>query len=109
MNKNLSKVSQLFGLHPMVGFGMFTVDWMMFGGNVTTLGLGTALTAPVAIALSVPCALIQRFSFDDGWGAAIGKGMLVGVLTAVPSPLPSVLPLASGVLGTTKLLQPPGK
>lgn len=105
MKKQLEDVCQNFGLHPLVGFGMFAVDWMMFGSNVATAGMGMALTVPMAIALSVPCTLIQRFSYDDTWGAALGKGMMVGVLTAVPSPLPSLVPLASGVLGTTKLLQ----
>lgn len=106
MREKLSSLCQFLGLHPLVGFGMFAIDWMMFGGNVASGGLGMVITVPVAIALSVPCTLIQRFSYDDEWGAALGKGLMVGVLTAVPSPLPSVLPLASGALGTAKMLAP---
>lgn len=103
--KNFTKACQLFGLHPFVGFGMFAVDWMIFGSTAATAGLGLVVTTPIAIMLSVPCVLIQRYSFNDPWGAALGKGLLVGVLTAVPSPLPSVVPLATGALGTTHLLQ----
>ena len=103
--KDFEKISQLFGLHPFVGFGMFAVDWMMFGTNVFTIGLSFLVTIPVAIMLSIPCTLIQRFSFADDWGAAIGKGLMVGVLTAIPSPLPSVVPLVTGALGTAKVLK----
>ena len=56
-----------------------------------------------ALALTLPCILIQRYSFKDGWGAAIGKGLLVGVLTAIPLPLGSPATLAGGVIG---LLRP---
>lgn len=103
--KNMAEITQFFGLHPFVGFGMFAVDWMMFGANASTIGMGFVVTIPVAIMLSIPSALIQRFSFSDSWGSAWGKGLMIGVLTAVPSPLPSAVPLVSGALGTSKILK----
>ncbi len=103
-NDKFLKACQMFGLHPLVGFGMFAVDWMLFGIDTVTFEVGLIVTIPVAIALSIPCALIQKYSYHDDWGAAIGKGLLIGVLTAIPVPLPSVVPLIGGGLGVAKLL-----
>ena len=100
----LKKFPQYFGLHPLVGFGMFAVDLMLFPVEVGTFEIGWAISIPVALALTIPSILIQRYSFHDNWGTAIGKGMLVGVLTAIPTPLPSVVPFLGGVLGVAKLL-----
>jgi hypothetical protein len=49
----------------------------------------------------------------DQWGAACGKGLLVGIMTAVPTSLPSVLTAAWGVLGLVGMMgggrrPPPG-
>jgi hypothetical protein len=98
------KLSRALGLHPLVGFGMFAVDLMLFGVEWSTLEIGWIVTLPVAAALTIPCVLIQKYNFGDNWGAAIGKGLLVGVLTAIPSPLPSVVPFLGGGLGVVKLL-----
>ncbi len=101
---SLKKFSQFFGLHPLVGFGMFAVDLMLFGVEAGTLQIGWIVTAPVAAFLSIPCALIQRFSYKDDWGSAIGKGLLIGVLTAIPTALPAAVPFIGGILGTVNLM-----
>jgi hypothetical protein len=98
----MQQICRVMGLHPLVGFGMFAVDWMMFGGTVATTGVGWCVTMPVALFLSIPSALLQRHAFRDAWGIAVAKGMMVGVLTAIPTPLPSIAPLAGGVLGMMK-------
>ncbi|MDK1029597.1 MAG: hypothetical protein QGM50_01105 [Anaerolineae bacterium] len=102
----LKKFSQFFGLHPLVGFGMFAVDLMMFGAETATLGFGWIVTASVAAFLSIPSILIQRFSYKDDWGSAVGKGLLVGVLTAIPTALPAAVPFIGGILGTVNVLTP---
>lgn len=78
---------------------MIAADMMLFGGEASTGGVALAITIPVALALALPCILLQRFSFKDPWGAAIGKGMLVGVLTAIPFPIGSPLTIIGGILG----------
>lgn len=99
-------LARSLGLHPLVAFGMFACDWMMFGGEAGSVGIGLAITIPIALALSIPSMLVQRYSYGDPWGAAIGKGLLVGVLTAIPMPIGSPVTLAGGVLG---LLRPKKK
>ena len=99
-----AETSQTFGLHPIVAVGMTAVDFMLFSGTTVTAGIGWVITVPIAIALSIPCILLQKYTFEDNWGTAIGKGLLVGVLTAIPTPLPSIFSIGGGVLGTAKLL-----
>lgn len=97
-----AQLTRSLGLHPLVAFGMFACDWMLFGGEVGSLGVGLTVTIPIALALTIPCVLLQRYSFKDSWGAAIGKGLLVGVLTAIPLPIGSAFTLIGGVLGLFK-------
>ena len=101
---NLKKLSQSFGLHPLVGFGMFAIDMMLFGAETLTFELTWPISVAVGAAFTIPSILIQRHSFKDEWGAAIGKGLLVGVLTGIPTPLPAILPLLGGTLGTMQML-----
>lgn len=98
------QVSQFLGLHPLVGFGLFATDWMLFGGEVATLGASIPITIAAGLLLTFPSILIQRFGFKDSWGLAIGKGLLVGILTAIPAPLPSIVPFLGGVLGVANMV-----
>lgn len=40
----------------------------------------------------------------DKWGLAIGKGLFVGLLTAIPTPLPSFITAIGGMIGTVALI-----
>lgn len=101
MNK-IIEFCQLMGLHPIVGFGMLAVDWMLFSAE---RGIRSwAISIGVAIALTIPSILIQKYGFKENWGLAIGKGLMIGCVTAIPTALPSVVSLAGGTLGTVALL-----
>ena len=100
----LKKLSRSMGLHPLVGFGMFAIDMMLFGAETITFELTLPISIAVGAALTIPSILIQRYSFNDSWGAAVGKGLLVGVLTGIPTPLPAIIPLLGGTLGTMQML-----
>jgi hypothetical protein len=89
------------GLHPLVAFAMVCVDVMLTAADLATLA---TVSIAVAAALTVPCVLLQRYAYRDGWGAAVGKGLIVGILTAIPTPLPAVVTGAGGVLGLVGLL-----
>jgi hypothetical protein len=94
----------VYGLHPLVAFGMVAADWMLFTGlEIPSLGVLAAVSFVVGLALVLPCVLIQRFAYADSWGAAIGKGTLVGLLTAIPTALPSFLIAGWGVVGAVGL------
>lgn len=102
--KKSADLFRIIGLHPLVGFGMFAVDWMLFAAETGTIAVSWPVSIGVAAALTIPCVLVQRYSYSDEWGLAIGKALMVGVLTAVPTSLPSLVPLAGGVVGTASLL-----
>lgn len=83
---------------------MVAVDSMLFGTEGSTLGASWVISIGVAIALIVPIFLIQKYGYKDGWGLAIGKGLMIGVLTAIPSALPAMFSFTGGILGTVALL-----
>lgn len=88
------------GLHPAAATGVIAIDLMLFGATAATLGVGWTVSIPVGFVLRVATALIQNRGFlQDDPGLAVGKGVLVGLLTAIPTPLPSVLVLGAGVAG----------
>lgn len=88
---------QRFGLHPLTALGMICVDMMLFGPDMT--GIGWIISVPVAILLTIPCILLQKYAYGDTWQVSVGKGMILGVLTAIPTPLPAVVTGAGGILG----------
>jgi hypothetical protein len=90
---------QSIGIHPLVGIAMFGIDWMLFLAEGSTLGGSWVISIGVACVLTIPCILVQRYGFKDEWGLAIGKGLMIGCLTAVPTALPSFVPLIGGGLG----------
>lgn len=103
MNKFI-QFCQVMGLHPLAGFGMFAVDWMLFTAEGGTLGASWGISIGISIALTIPIVLIQKYGFKEEWGLAIGKGIMIGCLTAIPTALPSVVPLVGGALGSVALI-----
>lgn len=100
----LLETCKVLGLHPIVGFGMAAVDVMLFGAEGATLGVSWLISIPVAGVLAIASILVQKYGFKEGWGLAIGKGLIVGLLTAVPTALPALVPLAGGAMGAAVLL-----
>ena len=94
------------GIHPAAAVGVIAVDVMLFGGTVATLGTGWAISIPVGIVLAIAVALIQHGALPrDNLALAAGKGILIGLLTAIPTPLPSAITLASGTMGGITLFR----
>lgn len=100
----LLEVCRVLGLHPIVGFGMAAVDWMLFAAEGATLGAVWPIAVAVGVVLGVASILVQKYGFKEGWGLAIGKGLIVGLVTAIPAALPALIPLTGGIMGTAVLL-----
>mgnify|MGYP006945461938 CR=1 FL=1 len=94
----------MVGLHPFVGFGMAGVDFMLYGPEAASLGITWPISIAIATFLTIACVLVQKYGMREQWGLAIGKGTLVGILTAIPTPLPSIVTLIGGVVGTVALV-----
>ena len=94
------------GIHPAVAVTVVAVDSMLFGGTVATGGIGWAASIPVGIVLGAAAGLIQRRgSPQDDLGLAAGKGLVVGLLTAIPTPLPAVLVAGAGTAGAVTMFR----
>ena len=89
------------GLHPITAIAMVTVDVILFASDLT--GIGWTISIIVAIVLMIPCVLLQYYLFADALPVAIAKGVVVGLLTAIPTPLPSILTVSSGIAGFVSL------
>lgn len=66
----------------------FDLIWSLFEGGSTASVVGIILlpflAGTIFFASFGAVALIQRFSSGDEWGSAISKGLVLGILAAVP-------------------------
>jgi len=88
-----------FGIHPAAAALLIAVDAMLFTGEAATAGVALAVTVPVGFLMGMTAAILQKKAHQDGWGAAIAKGVVLGVLTAIPTPLPAFVTAMSGLAG----------
>jgi hypothetical protein len=104
--KRLKYLSKTFGLHPLTAIVLLVVDWMLFGEEVATGGIGWVISLPVGVLLGLAAVLIQKRFYKDESRPAIAKGFVVALLTAIPAPLSSLglLPLAA--FGAVRVLYP---
>ncbi len=102
----LKFLSKTFGLHPLTALLLFVVDWMLFGEEVATGGIGWVLSLPIGILLGLVAMQIQKRIYKDDDRPAMAKGLVVAILTAIPAPLSSLglLPLAA--FGAIRVLFP---
>lgn len=70
---------------------LITADWVLFGGEVFTAGVGLPFTMPIGFFVGFLVAMFQRYDTGDNWGVAFSKGVTLGILTAIPTPLPTIL------------------
>lgn len=88
------------GVHPLVALCVVAFDFTIFGGEAATGGLGAFFLAPLAgMVVFGATILVQRHGCHDSWAAAAGKALLLGFLTAIPTPLPSFVTAALGGMG----------
>lgn len=90
----------------MTALILFVVDWMLFGEELATGGIGWVISVPIGVLLGLVAIRIQKRMYKDDDGPANAKGLIVALLTAIPAPLSSLglLPLAA--FGAVKVLFP---
>ncbi len=94
---------RVIGLHPAAAVAVVAVDTMLFGATAVTLGIGWIASIPIGLALGAAVTLVQRWALGNDLGLAVGKGLIVAILTAIPTPLPSFLVAGAGVAGAVDL------
>jgi hypothetical protein len=91
--------SQLFGIHPGIAFLTLIVDVMLFGGDLLTAGALLPVSIGAGALLGYISYLAQRKWYGDDKETALIKASILGLLTAIPVPLPAVLSLPAGLVG----------
>jgi phage shock protein PspC (stress-responsive transcriptional regulator) len=98
-------LGQIFGLDPRVVVLTMVVDTMLFGGQLVTLGTSFLLSVPVGIVLGVITYKAQRHWYRDDRESALIKGLIVALLTAIPTSLPGFLTVPSGIIGLVHMIR----
>jgi len=91
--------AQVFGIHPVVASLALVVDLMLFGGEVATMGAILPVSIGAGIVLGLIAYLGQRKWYGDDHDSAVIKALVLGFLTAIPTPLPAILSVPSGIVG----------
>jgi len=89
----------MFGIHPAVASLTLIVDLMLFGGEVATMGAILPVSIGAGTLLGLIVYLAQRKWYGDDKDSAAIKGLILGFLTAIPTPLPAILTVPSGIVG----------
>ncbi len=72
-------------IHPMAAFATIALDGIFFFfffeavNPLAVLGIGALGFAATT--------MVQRFIDNDGWGAALAKGLVMGIVAGVPYPV----------------------
>lgn len=96
---------QIFGIHPTIAFVALIVDLMLFGGELATAGALLPVSIGAGAVLGYITYLAQRKWYGDDKESALIKGLILGFLTAIPTPLPSILSIPSGIVGLVHSLR----
>jgi hypothetical protein len=90
---------QIFGILPSMAFLTLVVDVMLFGGEMGTLGASLPISFAAGGVLAVITFLAQRKFYGDDSESAFIKALILGFLTAIPTPLPAMVYVPSGIVG----------
>jgi len=95
----IRRFGQLFGLDPRVAFLMLIVDMMLNAGDLVSMGLLLPVSIGAGIVLGYVAYRAQINWYGDDRESARIKGLILGLLTAIPTPIPEILYLPAGILG----------
>ncbi|HEX3685277.1 MAG TPA: hypothetical protein VHU83_22275 [Bryobacteraceae bacterium] len=98
---------QMFGLDPRIAFLAFVVDFMLFSGGALSVAATAGLSLPILFCISTIAGAVLGFAtqkaqmkwYGDDRESALIKGLIVGLLTAIPVGIPVLVWVPSGILG----------
>jgi zinc-ribbon domain len=95
----MGRFGQLFGLDPRIAFLMLVVDMMLNAGDLISMGLLLPVSVAAGVVLGYVVYRAQISWYGDDQESARIKGLILGLLTAIPTPIPEVLYIPAGILG----------
>ena len=90
---------QVFGIHPTIAFLTLVIDVMLFGGEAVTGFMTLPLSIGAGAVLGFIAYKAQINWYGDDKESAMIKGLILALLTAIPTPLPAILYVPSGIVG----------
>jgi hypothetical protein len=93
------RFGQLFGLDPRLAFITLIVDTMLNAGDLATMGLLLPVSVGAGIVLGYIAYRAQISWYGDDKESAKIKAVILGLLTAIPTPLPEVLYVPAALIG----------
>lgn len=94
---NISLLRRL-GVHPVVALVFVLVDFILFSGEIVTGGVSLFLSISIGVFLGLWAIRQQKVAYGDTLWRAVLKGIALGVLTAIPTPIASFLTVIGGLL-----------
>src|SRR5215469_2900615 len=96
---SIRRFSQIFGLDPRVAFLTLIVDMMLNAGDLLSMGLLLPVSIAAGIVLGYVVYRAQINWYGDDKESARIKALILGLLTAIPTPIPEILYIPAGILG----------
>ena len=95
----IGRFGQFFGLDPRVAFLTLIVDMMLNAGDLVSMGLLLPVSIGAGIVLGYLVYRAQINWYGDDHESAKIKGLVLGLLTAIPTPIPEILYIPAGIVG----------
>jgi len=95
----IGRFGQLFGLDPRVAFLTLIIDMMLNAGDLVSMGLLLPFSIGAGIVLGYVVYRAQMNWYGDDPESARIKGLVLGLLTAIPTPIPEIVYIPAGLLG----------
>ena len=93
------RFSQVFGLDPRIAFLTLIIDMMLNAGDLLSMGLLVPVSMFAGIVLGYVVYKAQMNWYGDDPESAKIKAIVIGLLTAIPTPIPELLYLPAGLVG----------
>jgi hypothetical protein len=95
----IRRFGRLFGLDPRIAFSALIVDMMLNAGDIVSMGMLLPLSMAAGVVLGYVTYRAQINWYGDDPESAKIKAIILGLLTAIPTPLPELLYIPAGVVG----------
>lgn len=96
---SIRRFGQMFGLDPRIAFLTLIVDMMLNAGDLVSMGLLLPVSIAAGLVLGFVVYRAQISWYGDDEESAKIKAIILGLLTAIPTPIPEVLYIPAGLLG----------
>jgi hypothetical protein len=80
-------------VHPLSAFVTIVLDWIWTAVELPLAAsiVGMPAIIPISLSIGALCCLattlVQKFVSHDSWGAALAKGLVLGIAAGVPYPV----------------------